>query len=91
MKLKTKILILMGGLMLLVFALNLGVASADFPHDEGGGIETAAGCIDYAGAGDIGVLDHALPELSPARAANGGPVSGALVGRNPLCVAHPNP
>ena len=86
MKLKMRMLILMGSLLLLVFAVNVGMASADEPHDSGGGIATAHDAIGI----DVGVVFDAVPPDSPARSTNGGPISGAVLANNPLCPAHPS-
>ncbi len=86
-KLRMKILILMGSLMLLVFALNLGIASADEPHDSGGGIARA----EENGAG--APVGSNISDEGRTNGFGGGPGSGvrgdAAIANNPLCPAHP--
>ncbi len=77
MKLRMKISILMGSLLLLVFALNLGVASADHP------IQTAH---DSPGQADMPVGSHASESaFAKGLAFPDGPGTKALGAHNPLC------
>ena len=59
MKLKMRILMLMGSLMLLVFAVNVGIASADGPHlgpDNNGLAESGAAAPHIIFTGPDGTL-----------------------------------
>ena len=79
MKLKMKILILMGSLLLLVFAVNVGIASADHPAGPNassvvhGGLVTGV-VADGPGGTSSGNFGLASP--------NGG------ISNNPLCPLH---
>lgn len=79
MKLKTKILILMGSLVLLVFAVNVGIASADHPAGENAGDVVHGGLnfgvvADGPGVASLGNFGLASPN-------NG-------ISNNPLCPLH---
>lgn len=96
MKLKMRILMLMGSLILLVFAVNVGIASADGPHlgpDNNNLARSGAAAPHIIGPGpDAGSANGAIngfnwdfesgtPDLD----------NPAVIGitHNPLCPLHP--
>lgn len=84
MNMRIKLLIVIASLLTLVFALNLGVASADKPHDNGGGIDKASsvahGGLDTGVAADVVAADTSGGfGLASER---GG------ISNNPLCPLH---
>lgn len=90
MRLSIRLAIVLGSMVILVLALNLGVAFAHEPHDSGGG---TAKNDDSAPVGS-----NILPpdqSINPGGAGglNGflNPNSNALdaIANNPLCPAHP--
>ena len=90
MNMRIKLLIVFASVLTLIFAINLGVASADHPSTEGGITTASVDSIGGVGLTTGVVADH-LPLDSPARGANpdnDGPVDGPLLSNNPLCPAH---
>ncbi len=95
MKLKMKVLMLMGSLMLLVFAVNVGIASADEPH-----LGPDNNNLADSGAAKPHIIDPGADAGSANGAINGfnfefgvGPdlTNPAVIGitHNPLCPLHP--
>ena len=104
MKLKMKILVLMGSLLLLVFAVNVGLASAAGPGNyvggnEADGINTAALAGAYAPVGS-NLITGGADQPGAQGAVNGfnwdfetstaDPTNPAVsaIARNPLCPRH---
>ncbi len=87
MKAKTKILVLFGSLVLLVFAMNVGMASADGPHlgDDTNGLDDSAP-----------VGQRIVPDDAPGHpgAVNGFDNENSnatdAIANNPLCPLHPD-
>ena len=101
MKLKMRILMLMGSLMLLAFAVNVGIASADEPHlgpdnNNLAGSGAAKPHIIDPGA-DAGSANGAINgfnwDFEGSATPNGSPdlTNPAVIGitHNPLCPLHP--
>ena len=97
MKLRMKILILMGSLMLLVFAMNVGLASADNPvdtaHDSPGQADAPIGSHLIAGGADNPGAQGAIHGFG-WDFDNPGPNTDfsatVAVANNPLCPLHPD-
>ncbi len=81
MKAKTKILVLFVSLVLLVFAMNVGIASADGPHlgDDTNGLDDSAPV--GSNASDEG-LSNGFNDNDNSNAVD-------AIANNPLCPAHP--
>ncbi len=88
MKLKMKIMILMGSLLLLVFALNLGVASANPPDAQGVG--------DFGDTANDATGENVNLEPGPfggGLSDNGHNTTGVDIQavHNPTCAGHDGP
>ncbi len=84
MKVKAKILVLFGSLMLLLFVMSVGIASADEPHDASDGRGTQA--LDDSAPVGSNASDEGL-----SNGFNDNDNSNAVdaIANNPLCPAHP--